>query len=85
MRDFAYQTLGLDVTDRKVYKIGYVCKGERWDACVGEPERDSGEIVVAILEVPRKYLICTPNHGGYMGKPIVVGKQRVESVIEFDK
>jgi hypothetical protein len=49
MRDFVYQTMDLDVTDRKVYQIGYVCKGERWNVCVGEPEHDSGEMVVAIL------------------------------------
>jgi len=85
MRDFAHQKLDLNVTDRKVYQIDYVCDGELWDACVGEPEHDSGEMVIAILDAPRQYLICTPEHGGYGGKPIVVGKQHIESVIEFEE
>lgn len=85
MRAFAEQILGLDVTDRKVYQIEFVHDGERQDARVGEPEYDSGEPVLAILDAPRKYLVCTPNHGGYQGEPIVVGKQQTKSVIAFDE
>jgi len=85
MRSFAGQTLGLDVTDRKVYQIEFVDEGERQEACVGEPEPRSLETVVAILDAPRKYLVCTPNHGGYQGEPIVVGKQQTKSVIEFEE
>jgi len=85
MRDFAHEKLDLDVTDRRVYQIDYVCDGELRDVCVGELEHDSGEIVVAILDAPCKYLICTPSHGGYKGKPIVVSKRRIESVIEFEE
>ncbi len=85
LRRFAKQTLGIDATDRKVYRIEFVRDGARDELCVGEQDFNSGETVVAILDAPRKYLVCTPNQGGYRGEPIVIGKRQTESVDEFDE
>lgn len=85
MRRFAKQTLGLEASDRKVYRIEFVREGIRDELCVGEHDFDSGETVVAILDAPGKYLVCTPNRGGYQGEPIVVGKRQTKSVDEFDE
>ena len=84
MRNFAKKSLGLNTTDRRIYQIEFVRDGEQYDACVGQPEYDFGETVVAILEAPRKYLVCTPNHGGYRGKPICIGKRCVKTTIAFE-
>ena len=83
MRSFAKKKTGLNITDRRIYQIEFVRDSEQHEACVGQPEFDSGEPVIAILDACGKYLICTPSHGGYRGKPIVVGKRCTESVIEF--
>ena len=85
MRRFAKQTLGIQATNRKVYRIEFVRDGVRDELCVGQPDFDSGEPVVAILDAPRKYLVCTPSQGGYQGEPIVIGKRLTESVDEFDE
>jgi len=85
MRRFAKQKLGVEASERKVYRIEFVRDGVRDELCVGQQEFDSGEPVLAILDAPRKYLVCTPNQGGYRGEPIVIGKQRTQSVDEFDE
>jgi len=85
MRRFAKRTLGVEATDRKVYRIEFVRDGVRDELCVGQPEFDSGEPVVAILDAPRKYLVCTPSQGGYQGQPIVINKRMTKSVDEFDE
>ena len=84
MRNFSSKSAGVNTTDRKIYQIEFVRDGERYDACVGDADHDSGEIVVAILEAPHKYLICTPNNGGYSGKPIHIRKRNVTTVVEFE-
>ena len=85
MRRFAKQTLGVEATDRKVHRIEFVRDGTRDELCVGGHDFDSGETVVAILDAPGKYLVCTPNQGGYRGEPIVIGKRQTKSVDEFDE
>ncbi len=84
LRDFIDRSLGVKTTDRRIFQLEFVREGEHYDACVGHPEHDQGEIVVAILEAPHKYFICTPNHGGYCGKPISVAKRSATAVVEFD-
>lgn len=49
MRRFAKQTLGIQATNRKVYRIEFVRDGTRDELCVGQHDFDSGETVVAIL------------------------------------
>ena len=84
MTNFAKESFGLETTNRKIYQIDFVRYGDRYEVRVGQPEHKSGEIVMAILESTNGYLVCTPNHGGYQGKPIVVGKPSAESVVEFE-
>lgn len=85
MRRFAKKTIGVEATDRKVYRIEFVRDGARSEVCVGQHDFDAGETVVAILDAPRKYLVCTPSRGGYQGEPIVIGKSRTKFVDEFDE
>jgi len=84
MRSFAQEKTGLKITDRKVYRIEFTRKGDQYEACVGEPEYDSGETVMAILDARGKYLICTPGHGGYRGWPIVVRKRATVAAEVFE-
>ena len=52
-------------------------------ATVGEIEPLGGETVVAILD-SNTYLVCTPNRGVLRGMPIMVGKQEVFDVEDFE-
>ena len=85
MRNFAKKIVGLNTTDRKIYHIEFVRNGDIHEIYIDQPEYDSGEIVIAILDARGKYLICTPHNGGYQGKPIIVSKRCTELTIEFDE
>ena len=41
-------------------------------------------IVVAILE-SYTYLVCTYNRGVFGGEPVIVGKEEVKKIIDFEK
>ena len=84
MRNFAQEMTGLETTDRKVYRIEFTRNGDQYEECVGEPEYDSGETVMAILDAKGKYLVCTPHHGSYRGRPIVVPKRATVAAEVFE-
>jgi len=84
MRNFSRKSTGLDTTDRKIYRIEFVHDGEHYDLCVGQPEYNSGETVIAILDADEEYLICTPTQGGYRGKPIGVAKVKTLTIEDFE-
>ena len=42
------------------------------------------EEVVAILE-SYTYLVCTYNRGVFRGEPVLVGKEEVKKIINFEK
>lgn len=52
-------------------------------AQVGEPERMTGEPVIAILDSD-PYFICTPNRGVLDGVPIVIDRHDVLEVVDFE-
>lgn len=82
-RQFARDTLGWPVTERKIFSIRYRHNDEEHRAEVGWIFKPTREAVLAILESDA-YLICTENRGGVRGEPILVGKEEVLSVTDFD-
>jgi len=68
IKDFARQTLGWNVTERRIFSLTYQHEGERYYVEVGKPDPRVREIVVAILE-SNAYLVCTYNRGVVRGEP----------------
>lgn len=82
-RTFAQENLGWEVGEKRIFRITGVHDGKAIDCEVGKAEPYEGNTVIAILE-SNAYLVCTPNRGVLRGEPILVGRQEVDSVIEFD-
>jgi hypothetical protein len=80
---FAKTTTGWDVTDRKIFSIKYRDSGKDYVAEVGQQDQTTGETVIAILE-SNTFLVCTPNRGVIRAMPILVGKEEVYSIVDFE-
>jgi hypothetical protein len=85
------------VTDRRIFRLGYLHDGKHMEAEVGvvhpygglvtwdEPTGPTGEPVLVILESdPAPFLVCTANRGVLRGEPILVGGGEPYQVIYFD-
>ena len=83
--DITDRTTGWDITDRKIYHIKYRHEGKDYEAKIGERETRQGETVIAILESTVTFLVCTPNRGVKRGMPILVGKEEIISITDFEK
>jgi hypothetical protein len=81
---------GLEISDRRIFRLEYKDEGKDWIAEVGRielvngQELRHGELVIAILDAGVTYLVCTPNLGVLRGQPIMVPKNAVKSVMEFE-
>ena len=81
---------GLEITDKRIFRLAYQDEGKDWIAEVGRielvdgKELRYGEVVIAILDATVTYLICTPNLGILRDKPIMVPKNEVKSVEYFE-
>ena len=83
IKKFAKETLGWDVTDRKIFRLSYTHNGERRFAEVGKKDYQLKEPIIAILE-SNAYLICTTCRGVIRGEPLLVGKDPSTSIEEFE-
>ena len=83
-KKFAKMTMGWDTTERKIYGLKYRHDGKDYTAMVGDNEPRTGEMVIVILESDPVFLVCTPNRGLIRGEPMLVGKNEVSSVIDFE-
>ena len=73
------------ISGRRIRRLSYIHDSKQFEAVVGEIEPRSGEPVVAILESePDLFLVCTPNHAVARGLPILVGRDEVITVEEFE-
>ena len=76
------QTLG-PITSRRIHSICFYHNGNNLTATVGETFEPTGEPVAAILEGPI-YYVCTPNRGFMRGSPILVGREEIRTITDFD-
>ncbi len=84
IKKFAKETTGRDIRDRKIYSIKWRHGREDCEAQVGEIQHRQGEIVMAILESEAIYLVCTWNRGVRRGEPLLVGRQELLSITDFE-
>ncbi len=88
--DIKQRAQGLDISDKRIFRLIYQDEGKDWVAEVGRIELVEGrelrygEVVIAILDAKVTYLICTPNLGILRDKPIMVPKNAVKSVEYFE-
>jgi len=83
VKKFAAETKGWSIGERRIRSITFRDHGRIVKATVGRPDPCEGGLVVAILE-SETYLICTPTRGVQKGEPLMVGKDEVSDVEEFD-
>jgi len=80
---------GLDLTDRRIFSLTYSHSKKRYHSEVGQRDDRVNEEVIAILEsfcpVSGMYLVCTYNRGVLGGEPVLVGKEEVREIIDFEK
>jgi len=81
---FAKQTLGWNVSERRIFRIEYRHGGTYHTAEVGKINDTNGEEVIAILE-SNAYLVCTPTRGVIRGMPILVGAEEIRTIEDFEK
>ena len=83
IKSFAKDTLGWNVSDRRIYRIEYYHDGKYRKAEVGKVTDSNNETVIAILE-SNAYLVCTPNRGVLRGMPLLVGANEARWVEDFE-
>jgi len=74
------------ILERRIWKLQWIHNKIINNAEIGKSiigdKRFGGEPVLAILELPTLYMICTPNRGGVRGDPILAGKN-IDSIATF--
>lgn len=75
---------GFEVTDRRVYAIGYTRDGRPGSDVVGEVERNAGEVVMVILETPSMFLTCTHSRGVARGGALLMSRGPTTTVNYFN-
>jgi len=80
---FAKDNVRWDISDRRIFSLDFRDQGKPCHVEVGKRHPITGEIVVAILD-SNCYLVCTPNRGVARGMPLLVGKQEVSWVVDFE-
>ena len=83
-RKFAEETLGWEVSERRIFSIAYRHNGKDYYAEVGKPDPRIRELVLVILESDT-YLVCTANRGVLRGMPILVGRDEAEQIRDFQE
>lgn len=79
------ETVGWDITDRRIFRIEFQHKSIPYEAEVGKVTDFNREMVVAILE-SHTFLICTTSRGALSGAmPIVVSKENTRSTEDFEE
>ncbi|NQT80260.1 MAG: hypothetical protein HQ555_07725 [Candidatus Aminicenantes bacterium] len=82
-KKFVKKMLGWDVTDRKIFRLKYEHDGKKRIAEVGKEEEATNEVVILILE-SNTYLVCTANRGVLRDIPLLVGKEEVRFIEDFE-
>jgi hypothetical protein len=97
-RAFVTNTLGPQITDHRIFRLGYVHDGKHMEAEVGEPHPyakeidwdafeevgDPEEVLVILEQDDGLFLVCTKSRGVARGEPIFVGAGEPYEVVYFE-
>ena len=84
---YVKDTFSWEVSPRKVFRLAYRQRGEEHTLEVGAAHPANEQAVVVILETQESsapYLVLTQTRGVERGVPFLVGKNEVQSVMEFE-
>ena len=84
IKKFASHTTGWDINDRQIYGVKYRHDGKDYEAWVGEKEKVEGNEVIAILESRLNYFICSQYRGVEAGHPIMIDRNEVKEIVDFE-
>lgn len=84
IKKFNATSTACGIRENRIFSIHYAHNGISYYAEVGQIEKRTKEIIVAILESERCYFVCTPNRGVLRGAPILVGKNEAGLINKFD-
>jgi len=73
IKKFTKKSVGWDATDRRIFSLTYLHDRKKYHSEVGKPDDRVNEEVVAILESVIR------------GEPVLVGKEEVKRIIDFEK
>jgi len=79
----ALKNMGWNVSNRRIYRIDYIHDEKDGSYEVGKIAPDNGESVIVILE-SNAYLVCTKTRGVARGLPILMGRDEVWHVKDFE-
>lgn len=82
IKEWNSKRVGRQISDRRIYSIGYNADGDRYNATVGESDERLKEVVIAIIETSGFYLVCSDNRGVLRGDGMLV--DGAYGVKEFD-
>jgi len=84
IKKFTSYTTGWDINDRLIYGIKYRHDGKDYEVRVGEQEEVEGNEVIAILESRLNYFICSQYRGVEAGHPIMIDRNEVKEIVDFE-
>jgi hypothetical protein len=83
-RRYVSDRLGCAIADTRIRVVEWSRVDRSFRAVVGRRFQPAGDVVLAILESPDHYLVCTPGRGFLRAVPLLVGKAEVTSRELFD-
>ena len=76
--------LGRTILSRRIFAVDYMHEGTLHHMEVGKPDRVSGDMVFAILQVNDGFVVCTNIQGVFEGIPIFLRYEEVHLVVDFE-
>ena len=83
-RRYVADRLGCGIADTRIRVVEWRRDNRSFRAVVGRRLQPAADVVIAILESPDHYLVCTPGRGFLHAVPLLVGKAEVTSRELFD-
>jgi hypothetical protein len=74
----------LPIDERRIFSLTYVNSKKRWRAEVGKLEENEREYEILAIFESKQYIIFTRTKAGTAGPIILVDKQEVTAIEEFD-
>jgi len=79
---------GWHTTDCRIFSLRYTHYNKKYHSQVDQLDDRVNQEIVAILEAffgeSFMYLVCTGNYGVYRGSPVMVGKEEVKEILDFE-
>jgi len=72
------------ISSRRIFAIQYIYNNKIEHAEVGKVQPRTDDIVLTIFETEYVYYVCTFNHGGGSGDPVIISRPDVSKINDFE-